>query len=79
MSPKSGIIQFVVAGLLAVFLVTVLALFTLFHKTSSSQTPTSTKEVTAVAPKSQYENPFDQKTQSQNPFNDYNNPFDNLK
>lgn len=79
MSPKSGLIPFIIAALFAIFLVAVLALFTFFHKTSPSQAPVAKNEATSVVPKAEYENPFDQKTQSKNPFNDYNNPFDNLK
>lgn len=66
------LILFLILGSIAAFMV---------YKTIN----TGTKKIAqqsdslAVALKSEYENPFDKNTQYENPFNDYQNPFDNLK
>ncbi|MBI4097886.1 MAG: hypothetical protein HY426_02495 [Candidatus Levybacteria bacterium] len=60
-------------------LILVLTLFFINSKKPTTPTPTTTKEVSTVAPKTEYSNPFDKDSQYVNPFSSYKNPFDNLK
>lgn len=66
------LILFLVVGSIAAFVV---------YKTINTGTQRVAKqsESLAVALKSEYQNPFDKNTQYENPFNDYQNPFDQLK
>ncbi len=47
--------------------------------TTSTKKLAQKAEVLNVALKSDYQNPFDKNSQYENPFNDYHNPFDDLK
>ncbi len=76
---KKGFTQFVIVALALILLITVFLLYLVSHQNKPAQPPASTSEATNVAPKAEYQNPFDQKTQYQNPFNQYQNPFDDLK
>ena len=67
-----SIFIFLIIGLIAVFVVTKTL-------TKSTQKLAKTQEIVAVAIKSEYQNPFDENTQYSNPFNDYQNPFDDIK
>ncbi len=66
------LILFLILGSIATFMV---------YKTinTGTQKIAQQSDSLAVALKSEYENPFDKNTQYENPFNDYQNPFDNLK
>lgn len=44
-----------------------------------ASTGTKSSEDVQVELKNEYENPFDKSTQYENPFSDYQNPFDQLK
>lgn len=60
-------------------LIFVLALFFINSKKPTTPTPTTTKQASTVAPKTEYSNPFDKKSQYVNPFSSYKNPFDSLR
>ncbi len=63
-----------------VVLIAVLLVVTRGGKESVKDIVTNTKkEVSTVAPKTEYDNPFDKDSQYVNPFSSYKNPFDNLK
>lgn len=75
MRSKKGNVVIVVVGLLAFVLVLAAAL--LYPRFLKKETPETVSR--AIEPKTEYENPFDQKTQYANPFSAYKNPFDNLE
>lgn len=45
----------------------------------SASAPTGSSEEAQVELKTEYQNPFDKSTQYENPFSEYQNPFDQLK
>lgn len=57
----------------------VLSLFFINSKKPTTRAPNTTKQASTVAPKTEYDNPFDENTQYVNPFSSYKNPFDILK
>lgn len=81
--PQYGIAAIVLV-LMAVIIVGIVSvvLYTLgVVKLPGKSIPKDTKSASDVQVelKKEYENPFDKSTQYQNPFSDYQNPFDQLK
>ncbi len=67
---------------LVIFFVAVagVASFVVYKSVSTSSKRISEKaEVLNVALQTNYENPFDENAQYENPFDEYQNPFDELK
>lgn len=63
-----------------VILMAVLFVITRGGKESITEVVNNTKkEVSSIAPQTEYANPFDEDSQYVNPFSSYKNPFDNLK
>ena len=67
--------------LVLIFIAVVITGAVIVYKTMTNSTKKLSKtsqELTLVL-KSEYNNPFDKKTQYENPFNESHNPFDDLK
>lgn len=56
--------------------IVLLIIFSLFLKINVNQKPSPSQKTIIV--KVEYKNPFEKKTQYQNPFDEYQNPFDEL-
>jgi hypothetical protein len=63
------------------FAATVLTIAFFVYKTLTNSTKkiAQQSEVIQIALKNEYENPFEETTQYQNPFDEYHNPFDDIK
>jgi len=79
--PKNSERGSVVIFLSLIFLVVAIGASIGVYKmiTDSTDKISQTSEDLAVALKSDYQNPFEEETQYVNPFDEYQNPFDNLK
>ena len=74
---KGNIFLFLVILFAVVTLIAGLVIYKTF--TNSTKKLAQSTEAIDVALKTEYQNPFDKKTQYTNPFNDYQNPFDQIK
>ena len=74
---RGSVFVFLVFVFLAIAGVATILIYQTFQ--NSSKKISKQSETLSVALKTEYQNPFDKSTQYQNPFNDYHNPFDELK
>ncbi len=83
MEEKGNVLPLMLVVLLLILVVVGVVLWKNFYPTSNvaNQPATSIPTIrpATVTLKSDYSNPFDNKTQYSNPFADYNNPFDGVK
>lgn len=76
--------RLLIIGSVSIIILLGIGTFLYLRNTSTKPAPSATVEQTDTASnsaqlKTEYNNPFDKKSQYSNPFADYQNPFDNLK
>ncbi len=76
---KNFIILAVSGVIIVLFLAVIVFVVTSLQKEKETESLPQTLQTSSVAPRTEYENPFEENSQYVNPFFSYKNPFDNLK